>query len=131
MSQEDRLRRLGLLHLKDKPDELLKALDERERELLREIEQDKQGSPQLQKIVLRSGTSGGERAGSERMPGMSEEQVEQFIEYLRKRIERLAQEGEEYKSKGNWEWAGILKDERTGWECAEGAFWRILEGRKP
>ncbi len=39
MSSEDRLRRLGLLHLKDKPDELQKELDRRVRERDQFLEQ--------------------------------------------------------------------------------------------
>jgi len=77
------------------------------------------------------GMIGRERAGSETMAGMSEKQVEQFLEYLRNRIDQMTKERERLSPSQDWETASRVKTERAEAKWIEGAFCRILEGRQP
>jgi hypothetical protein len=76
-------------------------------------------------------TSGGERAGSKTMPGMSGKQVEQFLEYLRTQIDGLTRERETWVAEGRSDMAYSCKLQRKELESAEYVFRCLVEGRKP
>jgi hypothetical protein len=77
------------------------------------------------------GMSRRERSGRKTMPGMSEKQVERFLEYLRTQIEHLTKERETWKRENRDDEAYTVKRQRKELEYAEYVFRCLVEGREP